>query len=109
MDAPGSAHDTRQERVSNAGPRGVGLPVTTHLGPRCRLEERVWLGMPELPVEADIDHVVAAEHSILQHNMPDDEDMDCEEARKKKLTHCPAAHPSCLFLGKARTAVTDRD
>ena len=23
------------------------------------LEERVWLGVPELPVEADVDHVVA--------------------------------------------------
>ena len=51
----------------------------------------------------------AAGHSILQDNMPDDEDMDCDEARKKKLTYCPAAHPACLFLGKARSAVTDKD
>ena len=41
--------------------------------------------------------------------MPDDEDMDCEEGRKKKLTHCPAAHPSCLFLGKARKPVRETD
>ena len=48
-------------------------------------------------------------HSILQDNMPDDEDVHCEEARKKKLTHCPAAHPSCLFLGKARKSVRNTD
>ena len=40
-------------------------------------------------------------HSILQHDMPDDEDQNCEDAKKKKLSHCPAAHPSCLFLGTA--------
>ncbi len=51
----------------------------------------------------------ASGHSILQHDMPDDEDPNLEDARKKKLSHCPAAHPSCLFLGKARTAVTERD
>ena len=28
-------------------------------------------------------------HSILQHDMPDDEDPNCEDARKKKLSHCP--------------------
>ena len=60
VDAPGCAHDARQEGVSNTSPRVVGLPVATHLGPRCRLEELVWLGMPELPVEADVDHVVAS-------------------------------------------------
>ena len=60
VDAPGNAHYARQEGEGNTGPRGVGLPVTTHLGPRCRLEELVWLGVPELPVEADVDHVVAA-------------------------------------------------
>jgi hypothetical protein len=59
VDAPGGAHYARQEGVGNTGPRGVGLPVATHLGPRCRLEELVWLGVPELPVEADVDHVVA--------------------------------------------------
>ena len=48
-------------------------------------------------------------HSVLQHDMPDDEDPNCEKARKKKLAHCPAAHPSCLFLGKSRTAVTVMD
>ena len=48
-------------------------------------------------------------HSILQHDMPDDEDPNCEDARKKKLSQCPAAHPSRLFLGKARTAITDTD
>ena len=61
VDAPGSAHDTRQERIRNTCPRGVGLPVTSHLSPRGRLEKRVWLGVPELPVEADVDHVVATE------------------------------------------------
>ena len=60
VDAPGSAHDARQEGVGDTRPRGVGLPVAMHLGPRCRLEELVWLGMPELPVAADVDHVVAA-------------------------------------------------
>jgi len=59
VDAPGSAHYARQEGVGNTGPRGVGLTVAMHLGPRCRLEELVWLGVPELPVEADVDHVVA--------------------------------------------------
>ena len=61
VDAPGSAHDTRQERIRNTCPRGVSLPVTPHLSPGGRLEERVWLGVPELPVEADVDHVVATE------------------------------------------------
>ena len=60
VDAPGCAHDAREEGVGNTCPRGVGLPVATHLGPRCRLEELVWLGVPELPVEADVDHVVAS-------------------------------------------------
>ena len=59
VDAPGSAHYARQEGVGNTGLRGLGLPVATHLGPRCRLEELVWLGVPELPIEADINHVVA--------------------------------------------------
>ena len=27
---------------------------------------------------------------------------------RKKLSHCPVAHPSCLFLGKARTVITER-
>ena len=48
-------------------------------------------------------------HSILQHDMPDDEDPNCEDAKKKKLSHCPAAHPSCLFLGKARTVISEKD
>ena len=48
-------------------------------------------------------------HSILQHDMPDDEDPNCEDAKKKKLSHCPAAHPSCLFLGKARTVISVND
>ena len=43
-------------------------------------------------------------HSILQHDMPDDEDPAYEEERIKKFAHCPAAHPSCLFLGKSRVA-----
>ena len=47
-------------------------------------------------------------HSILQHDMPDDEDPDGEEARKKKLAHCPADR-LVFFLGKSRTAVTDLD
>ena len=46
-------------------------------------------------------------HSILQHDMPDDEDLNCEDARKKKLS--PAAHPSCLFLGKAPTVISEKD
>ena len=41
--------------------------------------------------------------------MPDDENLDCEEARKKRLAHGPAAHPSCLFLGKARKPVRDTE
>ena len=60
VDAPGGAHHARQEGVGNTRPRGVGLPVAMHLCPGCRLEELVWLGVTELPVEADVDHVVAA-------------------------------------------------
>ena len=53
--------------------------------------------------------VEAPGHSILQHDMPDDEDLNSEDAKKKKLSHCPAAHPSCLFLGKARTVLSEQD
>ena len=60
VDAPGGAHHARQEGVGNTRPRGVGLPVATNLCPGCRLEELVWLGVTELPVEADVDHVVAS-------------------------------------------------
>jgi len=35
MDAPGGAHYARQEGIGNTRPRGVGLPVATHLSPRC--------------------------------------------------------------------------
>ena len=59
VDAPGSAHYARQEGVGNTSPRGIGLQVATHLGPRCGLKEFVWLVVPELPIEADVDHVVA--------------------------------------------------
>ena len=52
--------DMRAVDIGNTRPRGAGLPVATHLGQRCRFEELVWLGVPELPFEADVDHVVAA-------------------------------------------------
>ena len=35
-------------------------------------------------------------HSILQHDMPDQEDPDCPEAKKRRLKHAGAAHMSCL-------------
>ena len=61
MDATRGADDARQECVGDTLPRGVGLPVATHLCPRRRLEELAWLGIPERPVEADIGHVITAE------------------------------------------------
>ena len=61
MDATRGADDARQEGVGDTRPRGVGLPVATHLCRRRRLEELVGLGIPERPVEADIGHVIAAE------------------------------------------------
>jgi hypothetical protein len=44
-------------------------------------------------------------HSILQYDMLDEEEPDCEEIRKHKLVHGPLAHPTCLFRGKSRTDV----
>jgi len=35
-------------------------------------------------------------HSILQHDMPDQEDPDCPEAEKRRLKHAGAARMSCL-------------
>ena len=32
-------------------------------------------------------------HSVLQHDMPDDEDLNCEDARKKKLVHTRSSLP----------------
>ena len=52
VDAAGGTHHARQKGVGDTRPRGVSLPVATHLRPRCCLEELVWLGMPERPVEA---------------------------------------------------------
>ena len=61
MDLTRGADDARQECVGDTRPRGVGLPVATHLCRRRRLEDFVGLGIPERPVEADIGHVIAAE------------------------------------------------
>ena len=58
VDPTRGADDTRQEGVGDTRPRGVGLPVAVHLGPRCGI---VVLCVPERPVAADIGHVVAAE------------------------------------------------
>ena len=35
-------------------------------------------------------------HSILQHDMPDQEEHDCPEAKKRRLKHAGATHMSCL-------------
>ena len=48
MDATRGADDARQEGVGDTWPRGVSLPVATHLCASCCLEELVWLGIPEL-------------------------------------------------------------
>ena len=61
MDPTRGADDARQEGVGDTRPRGVGLPVAVHLGPRCGLEKLVGLGVPERPVEADIGQVIATE------------------------------------------------
>ena len=58
MDPTRGAEDARQEGVGDTRPRGVGLPVAVHLGPRCGI---FVLCVPERPVAADIGHVVAAE------------------------------------------------
>ena len=44
MDATRGADNARQEGVGDTRPRGVGLRVAVHLGPRCGLEELVVLG-----------------------------------------------------------------
>ena len=35
-------------------------------------------------------------HSILQHDMPDEEEPDCPEDKQRKLKHAGAAHMSCF-------------
>ena len=37
-------------------------------------------------------------HSILQKNMPDDEEYDCEPNERRKLRHPPSAWLSCFHL-----------
>jgi hypothetical protein len=49
----------------------------------------------------------ASGHSILQHDMPDDEEPDCEEVRQNQLEYSLVAIPTCQFLGKSRTDVRD--
>ena len=56
-------------------------------------------------------HSHAATHSTHVYSLQrlDRRSCYCEEGRKKTLVHCPAAHSSCIFLGKSLTVVTDMD